>query len=274
MTQGCCETLREMNAPDLRCFCRGDVLDVVGSRSGPAPARAVPVRPRIRNRRGRRVPRRRRPSRFRSQLRSRPRHSRPRRRRLERRSRPRRRGLERRSTPAPPPPRAPLAPSPPPPGAPLARSPPSKARRPPRCPRFRCLEIRPERNEVAVGTVWVDHGATAFDPEDGDLTDRIERDASERHQRGVRVTYRVHDARRDASDVATRGRARARSSRRFEPYLRQLCLRPSPRWRSRARARTPATTSARAVGVLPSVLPGGLRDGRRRVFLRRPPGLG
>ena len=95
MTQGCCETLREMNAPDLRCFCRGDVLDVVGDQSGRCAC---------------------------SRRSCAAQNSKYSRRRVSAG------GAEPIPEPTPEPP-APLAPSPPPPRAPLAPSPP-----PPRAP--------------------------------------------------------------------------------------------------------------------------------------------
>jgi len=84
---------------------------------------------------------------------------------------------------------------------------------------------------VAVGTVWVDHGATAFDPEDGNLTDRVERDASELDTNvpGVyRVTYRVRDSAGCESVAARFVRVVALVATSDPLYLRQLCLRSVP----------------------------------------------
>ena len=123
---------------------------------------------------------------------------------------------------------------------------------------------------MAVGTVWVDHGATAFDPEDGDLTDRIERDASELDTNvpGVyRVTYRVHDS-AGCESVATRSCAswRCRDER---PVLAAAV--PALRPHGGARVRGHALRGyRRRGGVLPGVLPVGLRMDAAARFLAAP----
>ena len=232
MTQGCCETLREMN--DLRCFCRSDVLDVVGDQIRPlrllapflcgpeleivegdacrpvTPAPLEPLAP------------------------------------LEPSPPPPEAPLE----PSPPPPEAPLELSPPPPEAPLELSPPlpPSPTAPNACPSISLLGFGfgPERNEVAVGTVWIDHGATAFDPEDGDLTDNVERDTSELDTNvpGVyRVTYRVRDS-AGCEAVAVRFvRVVALIATSDPLYLRQLCLRSVPTIALACEGAQSATTS-------------------------------
>ena len=93
-------------------------------------------------------------------------------------------------------------PSPPPPDAPSLPPRPDAPSRPPpanECPIITLLGrgAAPERNEVLIGSVWIDPGAEAFDPEDGNLTAAIERDASQLDTSvpGVyRVSYEVQDS--------------------------------------------------------------------------------
>ena len=89
----------------------------------------------------------------------------------------------------------------------------------------------PTRNELGVGTVWVDPGASAFDVEDGDLSDFIVRDTSELNTNvpGVyRVTYRVSDAAGCSVTAARFVRVVALVATSDPLYLRQLCLAQVP----------------------------------------------
>ena len=82
-----------------------------------------------------------------------------------------------------------------------------------------------------MGTVWVDPGVVSFDPEDGDLTDKIERDTSELNTNvpGVyRVTYTVTDAAGCEITAARFIRVVALVATSDPLYLRQLCLRQVP----------------------------------------------
>ena len=89
----------------------------------------------------------------------------------------------------------------------------------------------PERNEVLVGSVWVDPGAAASDPEDGDLTDTIVRDASDLDTAtpGVYlIRYSVEDADGCVSRATRYVRVIALVATSDPTYLRQLCLRQVP----------------------------------------------
>ena len=89
----------------------------------------------------------------------------------------------------------------------------------------------PERNEVLVGSIWVDPGATARDPEDGDLTDLIVRDASDLDTAtpGVYlIRYSVEDADGCVSRATRYVRVIALVATSDPTYLRQLCLRQVP----------------------------------------------
>lgn len=89
----------------------------------------------------------------------------------------------------------------------------------------------PERNEVLINTVWIDPGATAADPEDGDLTDEIFRDASavDTKKPGVyRVTYSVTDAAGCSAQAIRYVRVIALIATSDAQYLSQLCVRQVP----------------------------------------------
>ena len=89
----------------------------------------------------------------------------------------------------------------------------------------------PQRNEVLVNSVWVDPGATAEDPEDGDLTDDISRDASSLDTTvpGVyRVTYSVTDSAGCVARAIRYVRVIALVATSDAGYLSQLCLRQVP----------------------------------------------
>ena len=276
MTQGCCETLREMNAPDLRCFCRGDVLDVVGDQirplrllapflcgpeleivegdacqpvapeptlEPPAPLEPSPPPPEAPVQVPT-VPLAPAPPPPDAPIAPAPPPP-------DAPIAPAPLPPDAPIAPAPSPPDAPIAPAPPPPDAPLAPSPPPPpSPAPPNaCPSISLLGFGsgPERNEVAVGTVWIDHGAIAYDPEDGDLTDRVERDASELDTNvpGVyRVTYRARDS-AGCEAVAVRFvRVVALVATSDPLYLRQLCLRSVPTVALACEGARAATTSA------------------------------
>ena len=146
------------------------------------------------------------------------------------------------SPPPPPSPPPPDAPSPPPPSPPPSPPPPRAQMPPPpvpaaapvnACPTLALNGVGsgPTRNELGVGTVWVDPGASAFDVEDGDLSDVIVRDTSELNTNvpGVyRVTYRVSDAAGCSVTAARFVRVVALVATSDPLYLRQLCLAQVP----------------------------------------------
>ena len=84
---------------------------------------------------------------------------------------------------------------------------------------------------MLVGSIWVDPGATARDPEDGDLTDLIVRDASDLDTAtpGVYlIRYSVEDADGCVSRATRYVRVIALVATSDPTYLRQLCLRQVP----------------------------------------------
>jgi hypothetical protein len=89
----------------------------------------------------------------------------------------------------------------------------------------------PARNEALINSVWVDPGAVADDPEDGDLTNDIVRNASalDTTTPGVyRVTYAVIDSAGCEARAIRYVRVVALVATSDPQYLRQLCMRQVP----------------------------------------------